>query len=603
MRSIIKPLNALTANKIAAGEVIDRPSSIIKECIENSIDAKASSINIHIINGGHDEITITDNGTGIFKDDLKLAPLRHHTSKITTLEDIYTINSFGFRGEALAAICHAADVDIQSKTENDTAYKISISNGNSSDISPTQHALGTTVSIKNLFAHMPVRKKFLKRPATEFLHIYDCISQFALIHPKIDFRLFHNNEEELNSCGISDQKQLIRILYGKKTASCLISIDHSDGIYSIKGEITDPTFTTSNRSKQMIAINNRIVRNAQLLKAIETAFHDYIPARRFPLVVLNILIDSTELDVNVHPQKLDIKFSEMGELFNVLNQTIKHSLTIKHSQFEPLIIQNPSSMTNKPIEAKTSEVDITSPVIPVKRISLHSNSKPSHQGYESQHKASDPDIYIRSPIQNKEAQHALPIHPTLPEPDYIQVLNTYILLKTQTGFIAIDQHAVHERILYEQFKQNVQNEKEQQHLLIPEIVELSSDLMDSFQNQINTIKDMLFEIEEFGKNTLKINAIPVPFVGCNISEIVIDILQLLAEVPNSNPEVLNQRKEELQMKACKAAIKAGKELSNLEIRKLCQDLLESPNNFTCPHGRPLFISYNKKELEKMFLRS
>ncbi len=616
--SIIKELDHQTINQIAAGEIIERPASVVKECIENSIDANADTITVHIEDGGQTLIRITDNGHGMTSEDLQKAHRRHFTSKITTLSDIYGINSFGFRGEALAAICHAGRVDITSKTPEGDAHKITIQNGTASDVEHASHPTGTTLRIHHLFESLPVRLKFLKKPATEFAYIYDLVCHFALIHPTINFKLYHQQQDMLNTQSIQSLEQLIVLLYGKKTHRKLCPVDFELDMIRIKGMISDPTLTFSNRSKQIFAINGRIIKNPTISKAIETVFIDYIPARRFPLVVLAIDIQSPELDINVHPQKLDFKFSQMGLLFNSICQAIKGAIKATRDQFNPTVLAPKPTLESTPTPAVTPPPANTIPSAPPTR-SLAPDTPPK----------TDPKIVKKvtltaplplkpvTSVQPSQPPHVPPptqvspagprpdvtIKPTIASSDYMQIANTYILLKSESGFLMIDQHAVHERVLYERFKDQARHDTDQQRLLIPEVIEASATQWAAYETHQHTFRSLLFELEPFGKQDLMVRAIPIAFVGSNIQTLILDLLDHFVDIPDSNPDMMNAQKETLQMRACKAAIKAGQTLSDLEIRQLCYDLLQSPNNYTCPHGRPLFIDYTTADLEKMFLRT
>ena len=599
MHSIIQQLDASTANKIAAGEVIDRPSSIVKECIENSIDAHATAITIYSVNGGIDSIQITDNGNGIYKDDLVKAPLRHYTSKIQKIDDIYGIQSFGFRGEALSAICHAAKVSIESKVVDQSAHKVFIQNGKVSEIEPASHVQGTTITITDLFDDLPVRKKFLKRPSTEFLHIYDCVSHFALVFPNIDFRLFHNDSEELNTCGICNTNQLIPLFYGKQLRASLIHFSESSPEMTISGYMTPPTITFSNRSKQICSVNQRIIKNGLILKAIERAFFDYIPARRFPLIVLSIQIHSADLDVNIHPQKLDIKFPEMGHLFTEIQHVLKSKLSVNTSDFNPTLL-NPSSSAHSDTQTGSHHEGPTPSLAsesfrqtPLSVPPFQSNLSSSPKAVVSS-KINEPPIFPPNPVLIAANHSHL---------EFMQILNTYIILKSDTGCLIIDQHAAHERILYERFKSVALNDSDSQPLLIASSIQVDPKLMDVFQRNKEALLELCFDIEEFGTDSLRIRAVPILLTGVHVDSLVLELLNDLLDTESVPSNLSQSYKEILQMKACKAAIKAGKVLSVDEIKHLCTELIESPNNFTCPHGRPLFINFNQSSLESLFLRT
>ena len=357
MTSIIKQLDSVTINKIAAGEVIDRPVSIVKELIENAIDAGADTISIDIQDGGKELIRITDNGKGFYKDDLSLAPIRHATSKIQSIDDVYNTMSFGFRGEALASICHCSFLTITSKQVDCSAYQITAHQDKISSIQHVSHPVGTTILVENLFHNIPVRQRFLKSAATELSYILDCCIQFSLIQPNINFIVQADGNEKLNTTGISNMYQLLIMHYGKNLKEKCVPVDETIGPLTFKGYVSNPTLTFSNRSKQILSVNKRLIKNSLLSKSITDSFRDLIPQRRFPLVILNITIESSLVDVNIHPQKNDIKFLNPGFLFDSLPKAISlalHSVQDHVAPITPLVkpivsdsLQEPSPLLHQ----------------------------------------------------------------------------------------------------------------------------------------------------------------------------------------------------------------------------------------------------------------
>ena len=597
----IKRLDDVTISKIAAGEVIDRPASIVKECIENAIDAGSTAITISVADGGKQLIRITDNGHGIHKQDLPLAPIRHATSKITSLDDIYQTLSFGFRGEALASICHCAKLTIFSKQHEAPAYKLTAFLDDISTPSLCSHHTGTTLEIKDLFSNLPVRQQFLKSATTELSYISEIVTHFSLIFPEIDFILISNDKEKINTSGISQLDQLIIHFYGKQLKDKLSPVDFTMGPATFKGYISDPTFTFSNRSKQVVAINHRLVKNAIINKAIQDGFRDLIAQRRFPLVILNISMDQSTIDVNIHPQKQDIKFLSPGFIFDMLPKAISISLQENHSHTDlvtPFALSESSGFT------------------PQTSVSTPFTAPSSEQPFVSNHDDTDrsfsyPPVFKKEAIDPKVIDSSMSLFSkssqqststTAVEIEFFQLFKTYIAIKSTVGLYIVDQHAVHERILYEKIKDDFGQVSEKQVLLLSEIIDLSPDLYLTFESHQQTLSDLNFTVEPFGHHQIAIREIPVPFIGASVKDLILDILEQFKKIPGSNRDLILDQKDTLQRKACRAAIKAGQQLSEFEIKQLIKDFIQSPSNFTCPHGRPLFLHFDKDRLESLFLR-
>ena len=594
MRGRIKQLDSVTINKIAAGEVIDRPASIVKELIENSLDAHATAITIDIKDGGKKCIHITDNGNGFHHEDLPLAPLRHATSKIRSLDDIYETESFGFRGEALASICHCAHLTITSKQENESAYTITAYKDDISAVKKTSHPKGSSIIINDLFHDLPVRQRFLKSTATELSYIVDYCIQFSLSNPHVSFVLLSDGQEKLNTTGITDLFQLIILFYGKSLKDSCVAVNETIGPITFIGYISDPTLTFSNRTKQLITVNGRIIKNSLIIKAITNSFRDLIPQRRFPLVILHITITQSLVDVNIHPQKADIKFVNPGFLFDCIPKVIMMSLQSSNQHTNPIepIIREPQSShgdKNKAISYPSftaSSSSNESYIEPYRVINKPLISDTSN--------LTEALPNLLSPLSS-DTQPAKPL-------DYIQVLNTYIFLNTPTGAYLIDQHAVHERILYEKIKVQVAAQTERQVLLLSEVIDISLDLMIIFESEQDYFKELNFLIEPFGMDQLIVREIPNIFQKSSVAKLIISILNQLKDYPGSTRNLTLDQKEILQRQACRAAIKAGQTLYPEEINQLLIDFIKSPQNYTCPHGRPLYIFYNKSKLESLFLR-
>jgi DNA mismatch repair protein MutL len=577
----IRILDPITVTQIAAGEVIDRPASVVKELLENALDAGATEIVVDIENGGKTSILVRDNGSGISKEDLPLAPVKHATSKISVLDDIYSALTFGFRGEALASMAHVGQLEILSKTSSsEVGYKITSFLQDISPLEAVSHPIGTTIVVKDLFKNMPVRHQFLKSESTEAGYIYDVVLHHNLIHPQKTFILKHNGKELYNSSGIKTAKQLLLQMVGKDLKDRLIDVDIEAGSIRVIGVIGNPTLTYPNRAKQWLAVNNRPVKNPTLLKAVQQGFRDLIPANRFPLAVLNIEMGSGQVDVNIHPQKQDIKFLNPGKMIDIIPNVIAAALNG----------QAPSPPFSSPFSSSSTFSPINRVYIP-----------PTQEYPQPEHTQAFTALFSELPIE-PTLPLGLPAIGTLTDGSYFQVLNTYLVIKTPQGLALLDQHAVHERILYEKIKQRAASSGHSQPLMIAEIVDITPDLNLALESSTEVLSQMGFVIEPFGPTQIAIREIPVEFTDTPVQALILRFLELAKEAPGATPDLVLERKETLQMMACKAAIKAGKTMSLAETQHLIRDFLTSPSNYTCPHGRPLCIELGRDQLEKLFLR-
>lgn len=592
----IKRLDAITVTRIAAGEVIDRPASIVKELLENAIDAGADRITLSLLEGGKREIKITDNGCGISAEDLPLAPVRHATSKINSFTDIYGVPTFGFRGEALASIAHVAELEITSKTAGGQAYHMTAKNHFTSELKPTTHPQGSTIVVKQLFSEIPVREKFLKSNATEMSYCLDIAMQFAVLNPHIDFVFHHDHQRDLlNTTGIADQDTLVQLLYSKESKDQVCKVDSEYSPFVFKGLVSKPTLIFSNKHQQILAFNGRLIKNATLQKAISMAYQDHIPKDKFPLIVLNILSKSMDIDVNIHPQKSDIKFLKPGLLFEAVKQVISSTFKI-HKETDVLPIQDA-------LQAQTLR-------IPEKKAVDTVEWEPSTLSWERSPSpfVTQPPKHWEPPVSpsKQEVQLAIalskPLTLDMQALHFFQVYDTYLVVKTPKGLFLFDQHAVHERILYEKFKtQNTPQAR--QLLLIPQYVPMSIPMMAQAEQFIPALSHLNFIVEPFGKDQLLIREIPLLFSDTPYDAILVEILTHLKEFPDTKEPAFLKEKEILQMKACKAAIKAGKKMSEEEVKNLLQQFIQTPEVYTCPHGRPLYIHMTAEKLEKLFLRT
>lgn len=590
----IQQLDEVTINQIAAGEVIDRPASIVKELIENSIDAKSDTINIDLMQGGIDRIVVTDNGTGILPDDFRLVPVRHATSKIKSLSDVYDTQTMGFRGEAIASICHIATVEIASKTSDHPASKLSFKSNELLSIQSTHHPVGTTVTVSQLFQHIPVRRNYLKKPQTEYAAILELIVHFALIHPSINFTLTHNGKETLNTVGIAELNQLVINLYGKQSTP-LISIDSNHYNIGVHGLVSSPQHHFSNRSRQLICINNRPVKSPIVQRAVSDAYHELIVPNRFPIAILFISIDNQYVDVNIHPQKKEVKLLHPNDVYQAVKHAIKSKLSHTHFNMADLQSRHPTptkSTSNNASQTHghtSQKSPISSPTIPLTIPDAKTFSNPVNiQSF--QHPGT---FTIVSPIHDDS---------DVPPIQYLQAFNTYIIFCTTDAVWMIDQHAVHERILYEKFKKSaISSKPDHQFLIDSTVIDLGAHRFTTYENYQSKLTDLGFITEPFGGSQIIIRAINPVFSKASVTDLILNFLDSLDEL-ETDPHLSQIEIDQLQMMSCKAAIKAGDSLNEPEVRQLINDFLNSPDNFTCPHGRPLFHKLTKIDLEKLFKR-
>ena len=786
-------LDDLTINKIAAGEVIERPASVIKEMVENSIDAGATNITVEIKNGGISYIRIVDNGKGIASDDLEMAFERHATSKIRSADDLQLVKSMGFRGEALASIAAVANVELVSKTEEqDTGYKVIVEGGNILNKEEAACGTGTIITVQNLFFNTPVRYKFLKKDYTESGYIEDVITQIALVHPEIAFKLINTGKTVIQTTGNGNLTSVIYSIYGKEVAEASIETKYKYEDITIRGVVGKPEVARSNRSRQIFFVNKRYIKDKTLSAAVAEAFKGMIPIGKFGFVILNVEMDPSKVDVNVHPAKLEVRFEEENKVFKAIYHTIKDAL------LKSELVAN----TTKEAENKKPEIAITQTIEPHKEdragglfgwrkkrkedidkeieeigerdniISQIYNNKQelkTNKEQEATKNVGEPvDTFevleqlkdLQEKIQNdtnkatesleykvgdgatnqnninieeekvqytadetseqkeenefpkailnmkneqvekehddeekisienteeketeeltqedikKEAEEVkskidemlekteqempadftemyLKTFGTLPkidskteetkkvdeeeEKDYVKdafdimsnennislfeeneeekeieyryigiAFKTYIILEMNKELYMLDQHAAHERVLYEKVKNNYYNGEEaknSQLMLLPDVITLTHKEMDIARDNMNMFEQAGFIIEEFGENTLKLSGVPEICLNLDTKDLFLETLDEINSIARTAKQEIEERF--LATVACKAAVKAGMDLSEEEVHKLLKELLKLPNPFTCPHGRPIAIKMTKYDLERKFAR-
>ena len=701
-------LDELTINKIAAGEVIERPASVVKEMVENSIDAGATSITVEIKNGGISYIRVIDNGKGIASDDLEIAFERHATSKIRSAADLDVVKSMGFRGEALASIAAIANVELVSKTENqEIGYKVIVEGGDILAKEETGCQKGTTITVRNLFFNTPVRYKFLKKDYTESGYIEDVMTRIALVHPEIAVKLINTGKTIIQTNGNGDLKTVIYSIYGKDIAEQLLTVDYQYDDIKITGAIGKPEIARSNRSHQMFFINERYVKDRILQTATEQAFKGLIPLGKFAFLSLNIEMNPSEVDVNVHPAKLEVRFEnedkmfkavyhavkdtllkgnmeantiyQKGEITNIANSIQKHEENVKivpntikleipneelvqdvlddeekpkalqkalpkalQKTSENLSLQEKEDEDNnfikrllearknkkekheeEIVEEQENEETKTVPVVEeaIQEVSTveevyEENAEKEQEIAISEPKVQDEysyeEMYEKTfgtrPYKHIEKSNVTTIFENLPEykkPDYKIVgivFNTYIVIEMQDEMYVIDQHAAHERILYEKVKKNYYSDgiKESQLMLLPDIITLPHKEMEVAKENFGMFERAGFMVEEFGENTIKLSGVPEMCLDLETKEMFLETLDEIMTLGRTAKQEIEERF--IATVACKAAVKANMALDEKEVKSLMDELLELPNPFTCPHGRPTSIKMTKYEIERKFAR-
>ena len=683
-------LDELTINKIAAGEVIERPASVVKELVENSIDAGATNITVEIQNGGISKIRIIDNGSGMSKDDLEFAFERHATSKIRKAADLENVKSMGFRGEALASIAAIAHVELVSKTEDDNiGHKIVVEGGKILEIEDSASQKGTTITVSNLFFNTPVRYKFLKKDFTEAGYIEDAVTRIAIANPNIAIKLINGNKTIIQTNGNGDLKTVIYTIYGKEIAEGLLEVNYEYEGIKVTGAIGKPEIARNNRSYQMFFVNKRYIKDKTLSAGVEQAFKGLIPIGKYGVVVLNIEIEPNKIDVNVHPTKLEIRFQEEQKVFKAIYHSVKDTLLkgdlVKEVEREPVVEEQKLEVNQEPVKLEENQIKTEQVVEP--KVETEDIKKSGFMGLFKK-KEKDADEFIENystntlqeifaeksagqpeeveiPTQEqknkmediiekqKELENPKVEEPTskdfdemyvktfgkLPETQKIEensnkidvktlkevenisvfeekenyntipkykfigaLFSTYLVIEMKDEIYIIDQHATHERVMYEKVKKNFYNnmEKDSQIMLLPDIIELSHKERAIVKENTDLFKKAGFIIEEFGDNTIRLIGVPSLCMDLDTKELFLEILDEIDTVAIT----AKQEKEDkfISTIACKAAVKANMKLTNEEVDTLMRQLLVLPNPFTCPHGRPTAIKMTRYDIERKFNR-
>ena len=667
----IELLDQITIDKIAAGEVVERPASVVKELVENAIDAGASAVVVEIEEGGIALMRISDNGCGIEQSEVRSAFLRHSTSKIRSAEDLAHVSSLGFRGEALSSISAVAQVELITKTREELfGTKYVIEGGKEKKLEEVGSPDGTSFFVRQLFYNTPARRKFLKTPMTEAGHISDLLTRLALSHPEISIEFINNRQSKLHTSGNGQMKDAIYHIYGREIANNLLSLGFERNGIKIEGFLGKPVISRGNRNFENYFVNGRYVRSNILSKAIEDAYHDYTMHHKYPFTAFHIWVDQEKIDVNVHPSKMELRFSNQQEIYNLVYEAVREALKEK-----PLILEadvpepkselKPEQKSEQKSEQNTSvqntSVQFASTV--KESSGIYGKAEPqseeekrlnyflekmrervtSYHNQDSQAEvlnkreifdkavqldkvkkaAEERKIREKTECTLQKTEHTPKKEPSIEEKteqitlfdkeilkkdvrqEYRivgQVFETYWIIEFHDNMYIIDQHAAHERVLYEKTIAGMKNREYTSQYLSPPIV-LSLSLQEI--NVLETYKDKFtaigFEIEPFGGDEYAVRAVPANLFSIAKKELLLDMIDSLSDGISSNTE-LNVIDERIASMSCKAAVKGNNKLSYAEVDNLIGELLTLENPYHCPHGRPTIISMTKRELEKKFKR-
>ena len=571
--SIIKVMSENLANKIAAGEVVEKCASVVKELVENSIDASAKNIKINLLNGGLSEITIIDDGVGMDESDARLAFQRHATSKIYKDDDLFFIDTLGFRGEALPSIASVSEVILET-CKDEVGTKIHIKGGVLLEQTISMARIGTKITITNLFFNTPARLKYLKSEQTELANTVSFIEKLSLAKPDVSFTLTNNGNTIVKTSGSNNLLKTIHEIFGLQVSSKMLEIKSLNDDFEIKGYVCKPEILKSNRNNLITFINGRVVRNSDINRAINDAYYTYKPDGKYPIVVINIETDPTLVDVNIHPTKQDVKLSKIDSLYTLLYETIKKRL------YDSLLIPDALPKKEELAEKKDSFIEIE------KEEAKEIIQTTFDFGEENSEEV----------VKNEEFK-SLVLYPVG------LCHGTYIICENDEGIYLLDQHAAQERVNYENYLENLKNDQiHVTNMLIPITIEFSNSEYLSFLNNSETFKNMGFDFEEFGINTIVVKAHPTWLKTGYEEEQTRKIIDLIINL-NKDFDVIKFRENVAITLACKMAIKANEHISMLEIEGLLKNLVKCDNPYNCPHGRPTIIKFSIYDLEKMFKRA
>lgn len=628
--SLIQLLDEQTINKIAAGEVVERPSSVVKELVENAIDAGATEITIEVEGGGEELIRVSDNGKGMTREDAQLAVLRHATSKIRSADDLTQVLSLGFRGEALASISAVSKFTLQTRQEGDAlGTELVIEGGTLLHTEDAGCRLGTTIAVEDLFFNTPARKKFLKKPQTETTNINYIVTKLALSHPEIAFKLIANQKMLVSTPGTDKLFDTIGSLYGAKVAAEIVPIDKTEDGVTVRGYLSKPAVLKSNRQWQTFLVNGRTINSRFLAKAIDNAYHSLLPKSGFPMVVLELTLPTEDVDINVHPQKSEVKFADESKLYRLVYHTVTEVLSqtarggniaadVDRPRYQEYVPQPPRRAEEYP----KLDFAMVSPTTAPSRTGApsytprSSSYEPRSAAYEPTSRVAEmsvpwadtePTIPLSTAYEKKQeigyqaVSREVPAEKGSRERFYPmgQVYECYIVAQNDNGLFLVDQHAAHERILYDRFAEAADSVPSQQ-LLIPQIMEFTEDECNIISENEATFMNLGFSLDLIGPQTFRLKEMPADVPSDEAEAIIREILMAYRSM--HEPSARELRHHGLQIAACRAAIKAGEVLTMRQMQILLNELSETTMPYTCPHGRPCMIRFDVKDLDKMFKR-
>ncbi|TDL34973.1 DNA mismatch repair endonuclease MutL [Jeotgalibacillus sp. S-D1] len=616
----IRQLDEALANKIAAGEVVERPASVVKELVENAIDAEATIIEVDLEEAGLSSIRIRDNGNGIEQDDIMAAFSRHATSKISNEHDLFRIRTLGFRGEALPSIASVSKVELTTSTGENGTY-LKLIGGEVAEQKPAASRQGTDIQITELFFNTPARLKYMKTIHTELGNATDIVNRISLSHPEISFRLRHNGKILLQTNGKGDARQVLAAIYGMHTAKKMVPFNKESLDFEVEGYAALPEITRASRNYISILINGRYIRNYSITRAIQAGYHTLLPIGRYPIVLLSIKMDPVLVDVNVHPSKQEVRFSKEQELTEIITEAIKelfkkqelipsgkvekvknyHKPTEQtHFSFdEPIKEQHPVQVNDKSKLEEPEPLGLNEEPVAQAREekptwNQAANGLPAFS-LSSDHYEAEKEAPENQQPQMQEASRVPPLYAIG------QMHGTYILSQNEIGLYIIDQHAAQERIKYEYFKNKVgQVESELQELLVPLTLQFSTDEWIRIQDHEKELEKVGIFLEDFGGNGFIVRATPTWFPKGEEAGIIEDMIEQLLRMKKVN--IAKLREEAAILMSCKRSIKANHYLRHQDMQQLLDELRATADPFTCPHGRPIIIHYSTYEMEKMFKR-
>ena len=649
----IQVLDQVTIDKIAAGEVIERPASVVKELVENAIDAGADSVTVEIQDGGISLIRVTDNGCGIPGSEVKSAFLRHSTSKIRSVEDLTGITSLGFRGEALSSIAAVSRTELITKTpESQLGTRYVIEGGKEHLLEETGASNGTTFLVRQLFYNVPARRKFLKTPMTEAGHVQDLLVRLSLSHPEVGFLFLNNGQEKLRTSGNGKLKDVIYNVYGRDVAANLLEITYEKNGLGISGYLGKPVITRGNRNFENFFVNGRYVKSSMISKSLEDAYRDFAMQHKFPFAVLHFHVNGDEIDINVHPTKMELRFQKQQEVYNTVFEGVHRTLLepelIQRAEVpEPRLPENPAPGAGKsPFllrpKAEPDALKESAPAYAPESRRAQEEKADSSPGAPQNR---DEDYFIRKMKERVTAYHQRSSSAEVPaeggllrpkeqeekireqiksaekpaqldlfEENFLkrevraeyrligQVFETYWLIEYQDSLYIIDQHAAHERVLYEKTLREMKTrEFTSQYLSPPVILSLSMQEAKMLNENMDRFSRIGFEIEPFGGEEFAVRAVPDNLFGIAKKELLMEMIDGLSDGLSTSmtPELID---EKVASMSCKAAVKGNSRLSAREMDALIGELLTLENPYHCPHGRPTIISMTRRELEKKFKR-